>query len=61
MSAVMETSAGVEEGRPGAEAARTASAARIVNGAGLQIDRVSKRYGSVQALRETSIEIPRGE
>ncbi|AYQ43087.1 spermidine/putrescine ABC transporter ATPase [Burkholderia aenigmatica] len=61
MSAVMETSAGVEEGRHGAEAARTASAARIVNGAGLQIDRVSKRYGSVHALRETSIEIPRGE
>ncbi|MCA3929978.1 ATP-binding cassette domain-containing protein, partial [Burkholderia sp.] len=61
MSAVMETSAGVEEGRPGAHAARAEPAARAASGAGLQIDRVSKRYGSVQALQETTIEIPRGE
>jgi len=61
MSAVMETSAGVEEGRTGVHAARTASAGRIASGAGLQVERVSKRYGSVHALRETSIEIPRGE
>nr|WP_175798394.1 ABC transporter ATP-binding protein [Burkholderia anthina] len=61
MSVVMETSAGVEAGRPAAEAVGPEAAARGASGAGLQIDRVSKRYGSVQALCETTIDIPRGE
>ncbi|WP_431290349.1 ABC transporter ATP-binding protein [Burkholderia cepacia] len=61
MSVVMETSAGVEEAGPGAHAARAESVGCAASGAGLQIDRVSKRYGVVQALRETTIDIPRGE
>ncbi|AOI88767.1 ABC transporter ATP-binding protein [Burkholderia pseudomultivorans] len=62
MSAVMETSAGVGEAKPGARPAADATAAgRTTGGAGLQIDRVSKRYGNVHALRETTIDIPRGE
>ncbi|KVF57661.1 ABC transporter ATP-binding protein [Burkholderia cepacia] len=61
MSVVMETSAGVEEAGPGAHAARAESVGCATSGAGLQIDRVSKRYGVVQALRETTIDIPRGE
>ncbi|WP_175924971.1 ABC transporter ATP-binding protein [Burkholderia cepacia] len=61
MSVVMETSAGVEEAGPGAHAARAESVGCATSGAGLQIDHVSKRYGVVQALRETTIDIPRGE
>ncbi len=62
MTAVMETtSAGLEESRPGAHAHRARAAGRAASGAGLQIERVSKRYGSVQALGETTLDIPRGE
>lgn len=44
--------------RAGAE---PASASRVAAGAGLLIDRVSKRYGKVVAVQETTIDIPRGE
>ncbi|MFL9991011.1 ATP-binding cassette domain-containing protein [Paraburkholderia sediminicola] len=37
------------------------SASRVSSGAGLMIDRVSKSYGKVMAVRETTIDIPRGE
>ena len=41
--------------------AAPASASRVAAGAGLSIDRVSKRYGNVVAVQETTIDIPRGE
>jgi putative spermidine/putrescine transport system ATP-binding protein len=47
--------------RAGSAPASASHAVAGATGAGLLIDRVSKRYGKVAAVQETTIDIPRGE
>jgi putative spermidine/putrescine transport system ATP-binding protein len=53
-----EVSLGWQGGAAPASASREVAGAA---GAGLLIDRISKRYGKVAAVQETTIDIPRGE